>query len=200
MGEIITESTSKPVLRKEVSVSGRSHLVDSPAALRLVRAGGRSADIVAFDESVTAFFFEAADLLGIPKSVAAIYGICFASAEPLSFSDVRDRLALSAGSISQGIRVLREVGALKVVTAPFDRREFFTPDMELRKLILRYVEQRVEKQLSSGRGRLQTIAKLIPVGEAESENILKDRLKALQGWHNKARSLMPIVKTAVRLT
>jgi DNA-binding transcriptional regulator GbsR (MarR family) len=187
-------------MKKDPAVSGPSSLVHSAVAPSLVRADGRPADVVAFEESVTAFFLEAAELLGIPKSVAAIYGICFASAEPLSFSDVRERLDLSAGSVSQGIRILREVGALKAVTAPLDRREFFTPDMELRKLVLRYVEQRVEKQLSSGRGRLQAIAKSIPAGENGSGKILKDRLKALQGWHNKARSLVPIVKAAVKLT
>lgn len=167
---------------------------------RLVRADGRPAEVVAFEESVVAFFLEAAELLGIPKSVAALYGICFASAEPLCYSDVRARLDISAGSISQGIRILHEVGALKVVTAPLDRREFFTPDMELRKLILRYVEQRVEKQLSAGRGRLQAITKSIPASGNGSGKILKDRLRALQGWHNKARSLVPVVKAAVKLT
>src|SRR4051794_1898438 len=54
----------------------------SPAA-RLVRADGRPADMVAFDEAVVAFFFDAADILGVPKSLAAIYGVCFASPEPL---------------------------------------------------------------------------------------------------------------------
>ena len=61
-----------------------------------------------------AFFLEAADILGVPKSVAAIYGICFASPQPLGFSEIQARLDISAGSISQGLRVLREIGALKV--------------------------------------------------------------------------------------
>jgi DNA-binding transcriptional regulator GbsR (MarR family) len=200
VAETITDSIAGPVPKKDPVNSGHSTRLHSAGAPSLVRAGGRPAEVVAFEESVTEFFLEAAVLLGIPKSVATIYGICFASAEPLSFSDVRNRVDLSAGSISQGIRILREVGALKVVTAPLDRREFFTPDMELRKLILRYVEQRVEKQLSSGRGRLQAVAKSIPPGGNESGTTLRDRLNALQGWHNKARSLVPIVKAAVKLT
>ena len=48
-----------------------------------------------------AFFWESAVLLGVPKSLAAIYAVCFASPEPLSFTDVRERLDISAGSISQ---------------------------------------------------------------------------------------------------
>ena len=102
-----------------------------------------------------------------PKSVAAIYGLCFASAEPLSFADINDRLDLSQGSISQGLRVLREMGALRVVPvdtaepspAPPEtrRREFFAPDLELRKLVSHWIEQRLEKQLKAGKGRLQAM-------------------------------------------
>ncbi len=66
----------------------------------MIRPHGRPADVVAFEESVVGFFLETATILGVPKSLAAIYGICFASPEPLSFSDVQERLDISAGSIS----------------------------------------------------------------------------------------------------
>ena len=117
----------------------------------MIRADGRPTDVVAFEESVVAFFLEAAEILGVPKSLAAIYGVIFSSPEPLSFSEVQDRLDISAGSISQGLRVLREVNALKVVPNADSKRELFEPDLELRKLIAHYLEQRVEKQLDSGR-------------------------------------------------
>ena len=146
-----------------------------------------------------AFFLEAAEMLGVPKSVAAIYGICFASPEPLCYSDVRERLDISAGSISQGLRVLLEVGALKVVTKPLDHRECFTPDLEMRKLIAHYLEERVEKQLKSGRGRLEAIAKSVPAGNNGSAKVLKARLKSLQTWHRKARTLLPIARTVLKL-
>jgi len=145
------------------------------------------------------FFLEFAEVLAVPKSVAAIYGICFASPSPLSFSEVRERLDISAGSISQGLRVLREVGALKVVTNPPDHRECFTPDLEMRKLIAHYLEERLEKQLKSGRGRLEAIAKSVPVGNNGSTKVLKARLKSLQGWHRKARALLPIARTVLKL-
>src|SRR5580658_9852020 len=101
----------------------------------LVRTGGRAPEDAAFDEAMVIFFVEAADLLGIPKSVAAIYGICFASPEPLSFAEIEQRLDISRGSISQGVRVLRDMGALKSLRKPGERREAFEPDLELRKLI-----------------------------------------------------------------
>jgi HTH-type transcriptional regulator, glycine betaine synthesis regulator len=164
---------------------------------RLIKVDGRPREIVDFEEAVVAFFLDSATVLGVPKSVAAIYGICFASPEPLSFGDVQRRLDISAGSISQGLRVLQEVGALKLLRTEGDRRDFYTPDLELRKVIVRYLEQRLETQLHSGRGRLLAIANAVPMAQSKE---LKIRLKSLRTWHEQARAVLPIVKAFLKLT
>lgn len=161
--------------------------------------GSRDAAVVVFEAEVVSFFCDAADLLGVPKSVAAIYGVCFASAEPLSFVDLNERLDISMGSISQGVRVLRDVGALKVVGS-HDRREYFAPDLELRKLAARFIEQRLEKQLKAGKNRLQTMKTSIPAGPPDSARELKARLKNLENWHDKGKALVPMVKAFLKLT
>jgi len=155
--------------------------------------------MLAFEEEVVGFFLESASLLGIPKSLAAIYGICFASPEPLSFTEVQERLDLSSGSISQGLRVLREVGALKVVRTELDSREFVTPDLELRKLIQYWITERLQRQLSAGQSRLQSIAKTVPSGRSPASKALRDRIKSLQGWHDKASAVLPFLRTALKL-
>jgi HTH-type transcriptional regulator, glycine betaine synthesis regulator len=186
-------------------------------AATLVRGDGRAAEVVAFEETVVSFFLDAADLLGVPKSVAAIYGICFASPRPLSFVDINDRLEISQGSISQGVRVLRDMGALRVVLpAEFAggsaqwaepellrdarRKEFYTPDLELRKLAERWIAQRLEKQLKSGRNRLQAMKEAIPPDQNGSAKELKARLKYLESWHVQSRALVPVIKTFLKLT
>src|ERR1035441_7808235 len=121
-----------------------------PPASSLVLANDRLDDVVAFERGIVDFFLEAAGILGVPKSVATLYGLFFATPHPLCFADVEERLDISKGSISQGIRVLQEVGALKTVAVDDDRREFFVPDLELRKLILRWLNQRLKTQLDDG--------------------------------------------------
>ena len=69
----------------------------------LVLPGDRPADVVAFEAATVDFFVDAADLLGVPKSVAAIYGVVFASPVPLSFADIESHLGISKGSVSQGL-------------------------------------------------------------------------------------------------
>jgi DNA-binding transcriptional regulator GbsR (MarR family) len=184
-------SAAEPKLRPRSKVPGLSWT--------LVRSEGRPREVVAFEEEVVAFFLDSANLLGVPKSLAAIYGICFASPEPLSFTEVQERLDLSSGSISQGLRILREVGALKVVKTEMDSREFLTPDLELRKLIQHWLTERLQRQLTAGQGRLQTIEKTLPGGRTPSAKVLRARIKSLQGWHDKASSILPFVRTALKL-
>jgi DNA-binding transcriptional regulator GbsR (MarR family) len=204
------DTRCRPSLR-----DGRSGMIDM--AISLIRTEGRGGDVVAFEKAVVSFFLDAADILGVPKSVAAIYGICFASPRPLSFVDIDQRLEISQGSISQGLRVLREMGALRVVLpAEFAdtasrlaepkllrdarRKEFFTPDLELRKLAERWIEQRLEKQLKVGKQRLQTMKDAVPRDENGSAKELKARLKYLESWHHQSRALVPLIKTFLKLT
>lgn len=171
---------------------------DRPLGSGLVLAADRDADVVAFEAALVDFFVDAAGLLGVPKSVAAIYGIVFASAEPLSFAAIEARLDISKGSVSQGLRVLREVGAIKEVSSESDRVELFEPDLEMRQLVLRFLEQRLQRQLDAGKGRLNSLARAVPGGKVAAD-ILRQRLKYLQSWHDKARALMPMAKTFLKL-
>jgi len=164
----------------------------------LVLAAGRAAEVVAFDEQVVDFFVGAADALGVPKSVAAIYGIVFASPLPLSFADIEQRLDISKGSISQGLRVLREVGAVKEVSTAADRAELFAPDLALRKLVARFIENRLGKQLDAGSARLSSLNKAIPVRGTDADE-LKRRLKSLSDWHSKARAILPLARTILNI-
>src|SRR5258708_7892040 len=152
-----------------------------PLPSGLVIGGRRSAAVVAFEGAMVDFFVDAAELLGGQKSVAAIYGIVFASPVPLSFADIESRLDISKGSVSQGLRMLREVGALRAMSlepgagshelgagslepgaagsklvarsskleaaTPPARGVMYEPDVEMRKLIERVIEQRLQRQL-----------------------------------------------------
>jgi DNA-binding transcriptional regulator GbsR (MarR family) len=185
-----------------MAVAGREREREPGAASpsgALVRSESRPAEAVVFDRELVSFFVDAAEMIGVPNSVAAIYGICFASAAPLSFADIAERLDISQGSISQGLRVLKNVGALRVV-GTHERREYFAPDLKLRDLASRFIEERLEKQLEAGSNRWRAVNAALPKGLASETAELKKRLKYLQTWHEKARALVPLIKTFVKLT
>ena len=166
----------------------------------LVVGGDRPASMVAFETAMVDFFVDAAALFGAPKSVAAIYGVIFASPQPLSFAEIESRLNISKGSVSQGLRVLREVAAVKEVSSDADRAERFEPDLKLRKLAGRFLEHRLQRQLEAGEKRLTQLGRTLPVTRKEDAETLRRRLKSLKTWHSRARSLLPLAKTFLKLT
>ena len=201
-----------------------SQILSKSSVTGMVVSGDRDPETFAFETEMVAFFVDAAELLGVPKSVAAIYGIVFASPEPLSFSEIEERLAISKGSVSQGLRVLRDVGAIKEASYPdldaqdsepqtpishlpspkstrtSKGRDRFVPDMELRKLVKHFLETRLQSQLESGSGRLEQLEANIPTANPEYAALLRDRTKYLSSWNKKARALMPIAKTFLKLS
>jgi len=76
------------------------------------RHGGHGASAAEFEHECVQFFAEVVQIFGVPKSVGQIYGILYAAPEPLSFSDIVARLEISKGSVSQGLALLRALGAI----------------------------------------------------------------------------------------
>lgn len=168
--------------------------------LKLVKSGGRSRGSVEFDQSVVSFFVETADGVGVPRSLAAIYAICFATREPLSFSDIKDRLSMSAGSISQGLRLLRQIGALRVVRVCGDKRDRFSPELSMRNLAARFLEEKVLTQLRSSQARYELIMNSLP-GLPQGEAVeLRSRLLALRAWQDKGHALIPLIRAFLQAT
>jgi DNA-binding transcriptional regulator GbsR (MarR family) len=182
-----------------MSLPNRAIAATGPA-VGLVLAEGRPAGIVAFEAALVGFFVDAADLVGVPKSVAAIYGVIFASPQPLSFAEIGSRLKLSKGSVSQGLRILREVGAVSEVSAAADRAAQFAPDLELRKLIGRFLENRLQKQLDTSRNRLQDLKVSAAAFPSPARKEMLRRVKKLQQWNDRSRALVPVVKGFLHLT
>ena len=81
-----------------------------------------AANILAeWEVSVVDLFLNAAQSMGLPKSLGQIYGLLFCRDESLSMIDIMELLSISKGSASQGLRALRQLGAVNSVFARDDR-------------------------------------------------------------------------------
>jgi HTH-type transcriptional regulator, glycine betaine synthesis regulator len=101
------------------------------------------------EQAVISVFVQLAQAMGMQRSLGEIYGLLYATPEALAFQDIVDRLGLSKGSVSQGLRFLRTVGAIKPVVVAGDRREFFEPVLELRALVGGFLKERLNPELES---------------------------------------------------
>ena len=146
---------------------------------------------------IVEFCAEAAQQLGFSLSVGQIFGVIYAAPRPLVFADVVGFLGVSNGSASQGLRLLRELGAIKLVAIAGDRREHFVAETELRRLLRRLLEARLHPPLESGARRLKTLRQLVDTTTGADATFLRQRVDSLEAWHRKALLFLPLLGSAL---
>lgn len=159
-------------------------------------------DFTRAQAAIIAFCADAVQQLGLSRSVGQIFGLIYASPQPLSFNDVVGRLDISAGSVSQGLRLLRELGAIRPVMleGDRDRREFFTAETELRRLIGRLMRARLRPPLESAGQRLKDLRSMVDASDGPDAPFLRQRVGSLRSWHRKATLLLPFLEAAIGST
>jgi HTH-type transcriptional regulator, glycine betaine synthesis regulator len=139
------------------------------------------------------FFVQMSRVLGQPRSFAEIYGLLFISAQPLAMDDLVERLHLSKGSASQGLKFLRNIGAIKMVYVARDRRVHYEAVAELRNLVARFLRDQIVPELDSGQVRLERIAVMVSQIPTEDRARMNGRVKMLQSWGKRVRRFLPMV-------
>ncbi len=146
-----------------------------------------------FERECIDIFVHAAQVLGIPRSVGEIYGLLYASPEPLPMDEVVERLSMSKGSASQGLRWLREVGAVQSTYVTGDRRDHFMAETRLRKLAGGYLREQIEPHLHNAEGRLGRLeGEVAGLPEGGDRKFSSERLQKLRRWHRFARQILPL--------
>jgi DNA-binding transcriptional regulator GbsR (MarR family) len=145
------------------------------------------------ESGVVEIFADLVRLFGLPPSVGAIYGLLFISREPLCLDDIVARLGISKGSASQGLAFLRQLGALRpaVVSA---RREYFTADLELKKLVGAFLRSEVLPQIDRGLIAVESLNEGLAAGRTdEKTRFLRDRLSKLGTWQKRGGQVLGLV-------
>jgi DNA-binding transcriptional regulator GbsR (MarR family) len=164
-------------------------LIDKPASATDVVPTALSP----LEIEVVDLFVQVSRLLALPRSTAEIYGLLFISTRPLSMDDLMLRLNLSKGSASQGLKFLRQVGAIKSVYVAGNRRDHYSAEMELRKLILGFLREKVTPHLDSGQQRLDRMDGLLRGVGRDQKTHYTSRVDALKRWEKSGRKLLPMV-------
>jgi len=173
----------------------------SPVAVRNSSAMGEvSAN---FERECVDFFAELAQALSVPRSLGQIYGVLFASPKPLSFTEIVERLDISRGSVSQGLQLLRSLGAVRgadnggTAAGSGDcRREQFVPELGLRQLIGGVLREKIEPLLGAGGARMQCLRQCaLQAPSAPGEKFSLQRVGQLKKWHRQLGLSLPLLKS-----
>lgn len=148
----------------------------------------------ALEVGIIDFFVNALKALGIPKSIGELYGLLFASPDPVPLDTLVQRLSMSKGSASQGLKLLRAVGAVKTVYVEKDRRDHYTAEVEIKQLVAGLIHREVQPRLESAERRLEHLNTLMQgVKEHEQSEFLEYRLSKLAWWSHRSREALPLL-------
>jgi len=142
---------------------------------------------------VITLFVHAVKVLGLPKSVGEIYGLLFISPEAMPLDVIVDRLSISKGSASQGLRFLRNLGAVQPVQVADDRREHFEAITQLKKLAAGFINGEINPHLESGTMRLEKIRQLVATDTSADAAFYRDRVARIGNWRRRGGMLLKIV-------
>jgi len=139
-------------------------------------------------------FVRGAGLIGLPRSVGEIYGLLFAADQPLTFDELAERLGISRGSVSQGLKLLRQLGAVKIQYVAGSRKDHYVPELSMKRLVRGFIRDQFSPHLDSGTGRLDQVESLIrqDLDAARRAHALQ-RLNTLRTWKDRSRRLIPVV-------
>lgn len=145
-----------------------------------------------FEQGLISVFSELADLFGNPRSHGQVYGILFSSPVPLTMEEIANRIGISMGSVSLGLRALEELGAVE--RHANGRFGVYTARLELKTLISGFVRQRLIPRMEKSNGTLKELSALIDQMPAEEAKEAKFRLQRVTQWHTRAAQFLPLAE------
>ena len=151
------------------------------------------------EREVVEYFVQLARYLAMPRSVGEIYGFLFAAGEPCTLDDLVSGLGVSKGSASQGLRLLRGAGAVRVAYKPGDRKDYYTAEVEFPALVRGWLNDQLSVQLDHADARLTRLRDVVDNSGDSAPRGLGRRLERLQSWHRKAKRMLPLAAAFLKM-
>jgi len=84
---------------------------------------------------------------GINRTMAQIHALLLISPDPLTQDDIMEDLNISRGNTNMNIRELINWGLVERVILPGERKEFFTAEKDIWKVVKQIVKERKKREL-----------------------------------------------------
>jgi DNA-binding transcriptional regulator GbsR (MarR family) len=157
------------------------------------RTNGSVPPLEPVEIEIIQLFVQFSRALGQPRSVAEMYGLLFVSHQPLAMDTLIERLHLSKGSASQGLKYLEELGAVRTVYVAGERRNHYEAVAELRNLAGRFLRQQILTHFADSESRLARMTVAARKLSGEKRKHVSARIKLLRSWERNGRRVVPFV-------
>jgi DNA-binding transcriptional regulator GbsR (MarR family) len=142
------------------------------------------------EDSILNLCVKLCSILGLPKSIGLIYGAVFVSTRPIEAREICKNLKISRGSVSQGIKFLRELGAIRVEGQNGNRAEHFVVEDHLRKAVETFVTNKIGPAFEE---LGEEVKRLENNPSQPLPDDLWEKLETIRRWHGHGRLLLPLV-------
>lgn len=134
---------------------------------------------------------------GFKRNMGRIWTVLYLSEAPLSALDLRERLHLSAGSVSMTLNELQRWGVVQKVWVQGERRDYFAPEGNLWKMVSRVLNERERAEILQAIDRMQEAmdflagkAKSADPAERRRADLERERIRQLLDLANLGRRLL----------
>lgn len=132
-------------------------------------------------------------LIGLPKSVGEIYGLLFVAPRPMAMDEIMGRLDISLGAASQGLKLLRSFGAVRVVYERGDRRDHYVADLELSRFATAFIQDELQPRIDMAAERVKRMEAALSRLPVKERKATRERIERLKHWLDKGQKMIPWV-------
>ena len=144
------------------------------------------------------FFVRMMGILGMPRSVGEIYGLLYFSEEPLSMDQIVQKLGMSLGSASQGLKTLRSLKAVRTSYVAGERKDHYQAETEFRRLFSNFLKEEILPHMESASERIKRMETVLPSDQLEDE-FYKVRIEKLKKLTRAGGRLLPALAGLLKL-
>lgn len=134
--------------------------------------------------------------LGYPKSIGEIYGILYLADGAMSMGEIVDKMGLSLGSVSQGLKVLKVLNAISVRHSDSARKDLFTAKTDFGHFLVCFLNDRVQPGVQALRDAIERIRSQASRDLACGPGVVQ-RLDGIEGIYTLLAQVVPAVKVVL---
>lgn len=115
---------------------------------------------------------------GINRTMAQIHALLLISPDPITQDDIMEELNISRGNTNMNIRELIDWGLVERVLLPGERKEYFSAEKDMWKVIRQIVKERKKRELEP---MLKLLDQLEEVDGDKREKNVKEFVEVVSG-------------------
>jgi HTH-type transcriptional regulator, glycine betaine synthesis regulator len=118
---------------------------------------------------------------GFNKAIGQIYGLLYLSRDPISLTEIADRLGMSKGNASLNIKTMERWGLIQPVNKKSDRKDYYQAETDFTKIIRDIINERDRKEIDHTLSAISSLLTSIRASDDKNpeKQIYQERLEQM---------------------